>query len=409
MLFLMFVGSARRGAAGIVPVLLVVFGAAVLPFGATAAADTAAGKSTAALQSQIGEASRAEVTATARWEAVHGKRVALDARLSRLDAAIGAARARAAAASHAADRFAATALAMQKEVRSADVRLRHAHAALRRSAVALYTTGTDTAISYTMARIDASSFSQAAAGAVYLQRASIVHHRTLTSLDVVRRRVAKARVAADAARARVEDAHRAAVADQAQLADLRAQRVAQRDAVARQETRENAVLASVRAQKQEATAQLDALQQTSGEISSYIHDLQVGEPRAPSFHALRPVPGPITSPYGEREHPVLGVVRMHTGIDFAAAYGDPIHAAAAGKIIWAGPRGGYGNAVVIDHGGEYSTLYGHASAIYVSIGEHVRAGQTIAAIGATGLATGPHLHFEVRVLGWCVDPAPYLS
>jgi murein DD-endopeptidase MepM/ murein hydrolase activator NlpD len=128
---------------------------------------------------------------------------------------------------------------------------------------------------------------------------------------------------------------------------------------------------------------------------------------APSV-LVRPVPGWITSSFGPRLHPILGTTRMHTGVDMHAAWGEPVAAAAGGRVIFAGAYGGYGNAVILDHGGGMSTLYGHLSSIVVGYGDTVTAGQTIGLVGATGLATGPHLHFEVRIDGQPVDPAPYL-
>jgi murein DD-endopeptidase MepM/ murein hydrolase activator NlpD len=182
----------------------------------------------------------------------------------------------------------------------------------------------------------------------------------------------------------------------------------QRDAVAQQEARERTVVASIRSRKAEYTAELAGLQATSTEIRALLYDLQVNQTRASNFHVERPVPGEITSGFGPRYHPVLGYGRMHTGLDFRAPYGSEIHAAAGGRVVWSGARGGYGNAVVIDHGNQYATLYGHASQLFVDVGEQVATGDTIAAAGSTGLATGPHLHFEVRILGNPVDPAQYL-
>lgn len=119
---------------------------------------------------------------------------------------------------------------------------------------------------------------------------------------------------------------------------------------------------------------------------------------------LRPVPGPITSGFGYRYHPILHIRRMHTGVDFGAGYGTPIHAAAAGTVIMAGYSRGYGNRVVVYHGGGMSTLYGHCSDLVVSTGQTVQAGDVIAHVGATGMATGPHLHFEVRRNGVPIRP-----
>ncbi len=115
-----------------------------------------------------------------------------------------------------------------------------------------------------------------------------------------------------------------------------------------------------------------------------------------------------SSSFGWRMHPVLGYRRFHSGMDFAASYGSTIRAADSGTVIFAGWYGGYGRAVIIDHGKGITTLYGHSSELYVADGQAVERGQAIAAVGSTGLSTGPHLHFEVRRNGTPVDPANYL-
>jgi murein DD-endopeptidase MepM/ murein hydrolase activator NlpD len=121
-----------------------------------------------------------------------------------------------------------------------------------------------------------------------------------------------------------------------------------------------------------------------------------------------PSNAPTSSPFGWRMHPVLGYRRFHSGLDFAAGYGSTIRAADSGIVIFAGWYGGYGRAVIINHGKGITTLYGHTSELYVSEGKTVERGQAIAAVGSTGLSTGPHLHFEVRQNGTPVNPADYL-
>lgn len=121
-----------------------------------------------------------------------------------------------------------------------------------------------------------------------------------------------------------------------------------------------------------------------------------------------PSNGSFTSGFGWRVHPILGYRRFHSGLDFGAPHGSPIRAADTGRVIFAGWYGGYGRAVIIDHGNGLTTLYAHASSLSVSEGEAVQRGQTIAAVGSTGLSTGPHLHFEVRQNGEPVNPANYL-
>ncbi|NET72983.1 MAG: peptidoglycan DD-metalloendopeptidase family protein [Sphaerospermopsis sp. SIO1G2] len=121
-----------------------------------------------------------------------------------------------------------------------------------------------------------------------------------------------------------------------------------------------------------------------------------------------PSNAPTSSPFGWRTHPILGYRRFHAGLDFAASYGSTIRAADSGKVIFAGWYGGYGRSLIIDHSRGITTLYAHCSQLYVSNGQRVQKGQAIAAVGSTGLSTGPHLHFEVRRNGSPVNPAKYL-
>jgi murein DD-endopeptidase MepM/ murein hydrolase activator NlpD len=123
---------------------------------------------------------------------------------------------------------------------------------------------------------------------------------------------------------------------------------------------------------------------------------------------MYPSDAEITSSFGWRIHPILGYSRFHSGIDFGADYGSTIRAADRGVVIFAGWYGGYGYAVVINHGEGISTLYGHTSKLYVAEGQTVQPGDAIASVGSTGLSTGPHLHFEVRKDGEPVDPLTYL-
>jgi murein DD-endopeptidase MepM/ murein hydrolase activator NlpD len=128
--------------------------------------------------------------------------------------------------------------------------------------------------------------------------------------------------------------------------------------------------------------------------------------------SLDPVPweGPlarmqVTSPFASaRFHPILRRLLPHLGVDLAAATGTPVHASADGSVSWAGPKGGYGNLVEVTHPNGYATRYGHLSSVAVRSGAPVRQGDVIGYVGATGLATGPHLHYEVRRKGVPVNP-----
>jgi murein DD-endopeptidase MepM/ murein hydrolase activator NlpD len=169
-------------------------------------------------------------------------------------------------------------------------------------------------------------------------------------------------------------------------------------------------LLETKAQEQAAQRESDAIQAASAAIEAKIRaatsapgDNPSGTVATPSAAGLIwPVQGPITSPFGPRWG------GFHPGIDIGVPEGTPIHAAAAGTVIYCGWESGYGNLVVIDHHNGLATAYGHQSRIDVSCNEDVSQGQVIGLSGCTGFCTGPHLHFEVRVNGTPVDPLGYL-
>ncbi len=118
----------------------------------------------------------------------------------------------------------------------------------------------------------------------------------------------------------------------------------------------------------------------------------------------------VTSPYGYRIHPVTRKQRFHSGIDIGAPYGSSIYAANSGTVVVSGYNsGGYGNYVVISHGGGFSTLYAHCSSLLVSAGQQVTKGQVIAKCGSTGMSTGPHIHFEIQQGGKTTNPMAYFG
>jgi murein DD-endopeptidase MepM/ murein hydrolase activator NlpD len=124
----------------------------------------------------------------------------------------------------------------------------------------------------------------------------------------------------------------------------------------------------------------------------------------------KPVIGEVefTSGFGVRSDPFVGRPAMHTGLDFRAATGDPVRATANGKVVSSGWAGGYGRMVEVDHGNGLSTRYGHLSEVNVKVGDAVKIGQVIGAVGSTGRSTGPHLHYETRIDGEAVDPQKFL-
>ncbi len=155
----------------------------------------------------------------------------------------------------------------------------------------------------------------------------------------------------------------------------------------------------------------DKLNEYAKQIESQIVKLQRNTGAYSGGKMAWPVPGysRISSYYGYRIHPIFKVKKLHTGIDIPAPTGTPITSASDGIVIYTGWLGGYGNAVMVDHGGGIVTLYGHNSSITVSEGDNVKRGATIAKAGSTGNSTGPHLHFEVRKNGAYVDPLPWLK
>jgi murein DD-endopeptidase MepM/ murein hydrolase activator NlpD len=195
----------------------------------------------------------------------------------------------------------------------------------------------------------------------------------------------------------VAGAQRRSVASEVvQLEDLSAAQEAQLEAYIRQRQQEEAARRAAEAEALRRAALLAGVEAPPAATE--------GGPAAFSW----PASGPITSPFGMRVHPVTGQFKMHTGIDIGAPMGATITATAPGRVIFAGWEGGYGNTIIIDHGGQTSSLYGHCSQIFVSDNQDVARGQAIGAVGATGDATGPHLHFEIRINGVAVDPSSRL-
>lgn len=172
------------------------------------------------------------------------------------------------------------------------------------------------------------------------------------------------------------------------------------------------VLDSAVNEKDTADRAYKELMETSRRIEQMIRNSQSGGkgtgPTGATGALVWPADGPITSPFGWRTHPIFGTQTFHTGIDIGADYGDTVVAADGGVVIYADWMGGYGKAVIIDHGGGISTLYAHNSQLVVSEGQRVQKGQQISLVGTTGYSTGPHLHFEVRQNGSPTNPMSYL-
>ncbi|BAC88731.1 glr0790 [Gloeobacter violaceus PCC 7421] len=206
---------------------------------------------------------------------------------------------------------------------------------------------------------------------------------------------------------------RSAVENQKNDIALIAQQLAgRRSQFARQASIQSELVQRLSTQRAAYEAAQRRLAADSKRVSAMIRTIIASERRYNSVQGsgrmILPTEGRLSSQFGMRHHPIFKVRKMHTGIDVAARSGTPIRAADDGTVLYAGWYGGYGRCVIVSHGGTLSTLYAHASRLFVTVGQTVKKGDPLAAVGSTGFSTGPHLHFEVRVNGSPVNPLDYL-
>lgn len=269
-------------------------------------------------------------------------------------------------------------------------------------AVAAYKYGGS--VSYAGALLDADNFSDLATTAYYLQSVMEYDNRLIEQVSGEAEQIADARAEVDALHEQL--ATQQAVAERA-AAEVERAAQAQRkltDMAAQERARSASVKQQLESQLASYNALVADLEAESRKLEEELAKSRWRAGRPGVGELLWPTNGRAGSGYGWRVHPIYGTRRMHTGVDIAGPYGQPIIAAAEGLVIHAGWRGGYGLAVVIDHGGGLATLYAHQSSINVAEGQVVTAGQKVGSIGSTGQSTGPHLHFEVRVNGVPKDP-----
>lgn len=227
-------------------------------------------------------------------------------------------------------------------------------------------------------------------------------------------------------RAQIEAHKKKLEEDRAKLVDLEKAALAKQAEIEQKKAERNVVLQKAQNDRAVAMQAIEELNASSAQISAMLKERQAARAAAAAAAAQAagqgssytwvqgtgqlgwPVSGEITSPYGYRVHPIWGTTIYHSGIDIGVDEGTPVHAADSGVIVWSGWMGGYGYAVVIDHGNGLSTLYGHNSELAVDEGQSVSKGQVVAYAGSTGNSTGPHVHFEVRENGDPVDPMGYL-
>ncbi len=365
------------------------------------------------MREQVSEASAEEASVLEQLDMAEGRRRQLDAKVGELDGQLAAVRSQAEAAEARLDTVQADFVRTQMELGDARERLTTAQADLRSQAVSAYLGNPSASAAESLLR--SANLRELAATSSYLESVAEARGRVVERFRSLRDTTAGLQVSVEARRDEAKGQRDEVVARRSALEAVHSELVATRGEVAREEAGRQAVLDGVRARVGEFEAQIATLRGDSDSVTGLLQGVQTGRAgnasAAPTGSGVlrRPLGGAaLSSMFGPRVHPIFGTVRMHNGVDFRGSTGTPIMAAGGGTVVYAGPRGGYGNTVVIDHGNSLATLYAHQSAVYVAVGATVTAGQVIGAVGSTGFSTGPHLHFEVRLGGTPVNPLGYL-
>lgn len=292
------------------------------------------------------------------------------------------------------------------ERRDAERRVFRARERLRKQIVATFVTGGDQS-STLEAFLQAQNGDEVGQALTYGRAISSTTEEALDDLEEAQSARREAARAARSAQRRAED-RRDEIAEaalflveaqreqRALVGDLNLKVVAEADA-----------LRKVQGRKALVEGRINAMNRVSDGVALLLADRQREQPdwTPGSVLITTPMPGTeVGSKFGPRLHPILGITRLHAGVDMGASTGEPIYAAADGIVVLAEARGGFGNTVVLDHGSSLATLYAHNSELLVEPGDLVLRGTMIARAGSTGLSTGPHLHFETRIKGLPIDP-----
>lgn len=362
------------------------------------------------LKEQVHDIAHQEAQVAAELTISRRERAALDAKVAELDGAIAVAQVEQQRIDDELSRAIVDAQIASAAVEDAKRDLREARSTLRRQAVDAYIGfGTGPTESHLFANLE--DVNDAPRVAAYVDAIAQRQAKVVRKLRRVEADTAELEADALEAKALVSDRQREASERRRALEAARDQQAAARAEVAAEQANEQRLLTQVQAQRREHEQRLLQLQRESNDIAAQLRRRQAGQAVTPSgrgvlaWPLVRPV---VTSTFGYRVHPIFGDRRLHAGIDLSAQNGTPVYSARDGVVVFAGWKGGYGNTVIIDHGGQIATLYAHNNALNVATGAKVRRGQQVAQAGSTGNSTGPHVHFEVRVAGSPVDPMRYL-
>src|SRR5690349_16202213 len=344
------------------------------------------------LSNAIEGISAEEVTALNELQGITAHRQDLEAKVAALDRQIAEASQRVAAAEAEIADIQAQVETVQRDIDRIAAEIEASKGKFNASALALYKGGGNGTTNFTLLSTSGGAH-EVIAGSKYLGENSRRFERELQRQGSLKVQLDDAQTDLRKEQAKAEDAQRVAAEERDHVTQLRSQADGERDQVAAAEQQEQQTIEGLRARKADFEAQYDAVQaQISASVSR-------GNPTPGNHRFSWPVNGPITSPFGYRNDPVLGGNRLHAGVDIGASSGTPIKAAGDGVVIMAGWNGGYGNFTLIDHGGGLATGYGHQSSIGARVGQHVSTGEVIGNVVSTGASTGTHLHWEVRVCG----------
>lgn len=361
------------------------------------------------LRSEVSEASAEESELLGRIDSVRERRQALENEVAALEAQIRTAEGELSVAEATLRRVEGELRTTKAKLRSTEERLSGARGDLKERAVAAYVRQPKSAVAGLALGVN--SLRELSALQVYYRTLVQDQEEKVDRYRGLRGEIKDLRESLEDAHGEAELERDAVVEAKAELEDRKQGRERLRREVADQEATHQKLLGEVKGRIAEFEATIKTLRRESDAITALLRSVQRGQGRTISGRGVltNPVPAArITSGFGSRVHPIFLTSRMHSGLDFAAPSGTSIRSAANGVVVFAGARGGFGNATIIDHGNSLATLYAHQSAIVVKQGQKVTKGQVIGRVGSTGFSTGPHLHFEVRLAGSPVDPARYL-